>query len=101
MCGKDRPRYEWHSEHYRQPLKLYSVCRRCHYAIHIRFARPAYWATLIATLDPDGWFQRLQLDRDTLTRPFDLSYPHGVDGRVFVLNAFVTSLTASSATAGK
>lgn len=88
MCGEDRPRYEWHSEVYRQPLKLYSICRRCHYAIHIRFARLAYWVTLLGTLDPDGWFQRLRLDRETLMRPFDVSYPEGVSGEGMILENF-------------
>ena len=86
MCREDRPRYEWHSEDYRTPFKLYSLCRRCHYAVHIRFSKPAYWLALVRTLDPDGWFQALRLDPETLTRPFDLSYPLGLEGARFTLH---------------
>lgn len=67
-----------HSEDYADMSAFYAVCRRCHYAIHIRFRRPDFWKGYIAALDPTGWFQQLSLDPATLTRPFKETYPNGV-----------------------
>lgn len=85
MCGRRRPNNQLHSEDYRPPHRLYSLCRRCHYAVHIRFTHPAYWSALLTTLGPDGWFHQLRLDPETLTRPFDQSYPTGVLGATLTL----------------
>ena len=41
MCGcgpPDKP-VAWHAEDYRRADSVYAVCRRCHYALHIRFRR--------------------------------------------------------------
>ena len=67
-----------HSEDYTHPVAAYPVCRQCHFAIHIRFWRPEYWQGYIARLNPDGWFQRLSLDPETMTRPYSVSYPKGL-----------------------
>ncbi len=79
VCGAqpEKP-LGWHSEDYRTPFGAYAVCWRCHHAIHIRFRRPAYWKNHVSKLDPDGWFQALSLDPETLTRPFDETYPNGL-----------------------
>lgn len=68
-----------HSEDYRRPLDAYPVCTRCHYAIHIRFRRPAYWRRYVGALPVDGWFRRLAIDADSLHRNFDLTYPTGLE----------------------
>ena len=70
----------WHSEDYTDPMAAYAICGRCHYAIHIRFSRPNYWQSYIAKLDTGGWFQFLATDRESLTRPFDQTYPKGTLG---------------------
>lgn len=67
-----------HSEDYRTPLAFYPICRKCHYAVHMRFWRSDYWDGYIALLSPHGWFRQLRLDKGTLYRPFDQSYPDGL-----------------------
>ena len=69
---------KFHSEVYTMPLNPYAVCRRCHYAIHIRFSRPLFWQKFIKGIDPDCWVQMLSLDPATLTRPFNVTYPQGL-----------------------
>lgn len=65
----------WHAEDYRTHDSSFTVCKRCHYAIHIRFRRPDYWRGYISRLDPAGWFQNLSVDPQSLLRPFDQTYP--------------------------
>lgn len=63
MCGVRAPvPIAFHNERYDQPLTAYPVCGKCHYAIHIRFRRPAYWAKYLAKLEPRGWWTDLDLD---------------------------------------
>lgn len=71
----------WHSEDYRRPLDAFPICTRCHYALHIRFHRPAYWQRYIRSLDQAGWCQHLSVDPLSLTRAFDETYPGGQTGR--------------------
>ncbi|WP_370716112.1 hypothetical protein [Sphingomonas sp. IW22] len=77
MCGRVPSGLGYHNEDYRKPLTAYPICRRCHYAIHIRFRRPYYWREFIAPLDRNGWFQNLTPDPASLYRPYDLTYPEG------------------------
>lgn len=41
-CGPERS-LAYHAEDYRCPDSVYAICRRCHYAIHMRFLRPDHW----------------------------------------------------------
>ena len=81
-CG-NRPSkpLDWHSEDYRRPLDAFPICTRCHYALHIRFHRPAYWQRYISGLDPVVWCQYPTVDPSSLRRPFDETYPEGLPGR--------------------
>lgn len=79
VCGRSAPvPLGWHGEDYRDPLGEYAVCWRCHHAIHIRFKRPQYWCAYIEKVPPDCWVNLLSVDPDTLTRPFDETYPAGL-----------------------
>ncbi len=70
--------HQWHLEDYSDVLSAYPVCRRCHYAIHVRFAQPAYWARFTALLPASGWVRRLSLDPASLAAPFTATYPFGL-----------------------
>lgn len=79
VCGTalERP-HQWHLEDYTDVLSARPVCRRCHHAIHIRFAQPAYWARLKAVLPATSWVHRLSVDPAALTAPFTVTYPRGL-----------------------
>ena len=67
-----------HVEDYSQPLLVYPICRKCHMVLHLRFWQPTNWHDHIRTLNPQGWFQMLRCDPETLSRPFGESYPNGI-----------------------
>lgn len=71
-------RMEWHLEDYRNYLQPYSLCHRCHWALHARFERPQRWTRLIARYSCDCWFQKLTMDPLSKGRSFDLTYPTGL-----------------------
>lgn len=58
------PPHQHHLEDYNDPLSAFPICRRCHYAIHIRFRRPALWARFVAEVPADSWVRDLSLTRD-------------------------------------
>lgn len=76
-CALPRP-HQFHLEQYRDPMSAYPVCRRCHYAVHIRFRHPGCWARLLASLPTDGWFRQLSLDPASLRMPYERTYPMGL-----------------------
>lgn len=69
--------HQFHSETYHEPLSAYPVCRRCHYAIHIRFRRPQYWQRFLGELSPEAWVHQVTVDPASLTQPFCDTYPSG------------------------
>lgn len=83
VCG-NRPNkpLQWHSEDYRKPLDAHPICRGCHVRVHARFRHPDRWLAYTARLQPTGWFQGLTLDPQSLTRPFDESYPPRLSGHI-------------------
>lgn len=83
ICGTfqsvDAPiRMEWHLEDYRDYLRPYAICHRCHWALHSRFERPQRWQFLLATCPRDSWVRMLSMDPVSKQRPFDETYPNGV-----------------------
>jgi len=52
-------RHAWHLEDYAAPLSAYPICRRCHYAVHIRFRRPDYWQRFLRELPAKTWVHDL------------------------------------------
>jgi len=63
VCRKQLAKpHHWHLEDYTVPTSAYPVCRRCHYAIHIRFARPALWHRFLSELPPGAWVADLSVD---------------------------------------
>lgn len=70
----------WHSEDYRHPLDALPICRGCHVRVHARFQHPNSWRAFIRPLDASAWFQNLSVDPQSLTRPFDETYPGGLAG---------------------
>lgn len=73
-----RMRHQWHLEDYRDVLSAYPVCRRCHHAIHVRFAQTDYWQRLLKEVPVATWVHDLSVDIVTLTRPFDETYLNGL-----------------------
>lgn len=68
-----------HLEDYREPLKVYGCCKRCHAAVHARFRDPDRWAELMERHSRAGtWFMRLSLDPASQWQPFDVTYPSGL-----------------------
>lgn len=68
-----------HLERYDTPLEGYGCCRRCHAAIHARFARPDSWKRLLARLGVTrGWVTALSLDPGSQWRPFSETYDRGL-----------------------
>ena len=67
-----------HLEDYSQPLAIYPICRKCHMLLHLRFWQRDVWLSHISLLKPMGWFQQLRCDPETLSRPFEESYPSGI-----------------------
>lgn len=51
--------HQWHLEDYTAPLSAYPICRRCHYAVHIRFRRPDYWQRFLRELGAKTWVHDL------------------------------------------
>lgn len=100
VCERSDVPLAFHSEDYRQPLSAITVCRSCHYAIHIRFRRPEWWLARIAKLDARGWFQFLTLDPQSLLRPFDETYP-SPKGSVYAIVSCVRSNMKSVASDGR
>jgi hypothetical protein len=68
----------WHSEDYRRPLDALPICRGCHVRVHARFQHPKSWQAFIRNLEEGAWFQNLSVDPQSLTRPFDETYPGGL-----------------------
>ncbi len=77
-CGPERP-LAYHCEDYRLTESAYAICRRCHYAIHIRFLRPDHWQSMVRQYQyPGAWFTLLSLDPASRQTPYDRLYPHGL-----------------------
>lgn len=51
--------HHWHLERYEDPLSAYPICRRCHYAVHIRCHRPDYWQRFLRNLPGRTWVHDL------------------------------------------
>jgi hypothetical protein len=80
-CGPDERPLAYHGEDYRSMDSVYAICRRCHYAIHIRFRRPDHWRKVLRQHQyPGAWFTLLSIDPASLWRPFDETYPQGLPG---------------------
>jgi len=68
-----------HLEDYRQPLKVYGCCKRCHAAVHARFRDPDRWHDLMMRHSRAGeWFTRLSLDPASQWQQYDVTYPSGL-----------------------
>lgn len=68
-----------HLEDYREPLKVYGCCKRCHAAVHARFRDPYRWQDLMERYGRAGqWFTLLSLDPASQWQPFDVTYPSGL-----------------------
>ena len=80
-CGPEERPLAYHGEDYRSMDSVYAICRRCHYAIHIRFRRPDHWRKVVRCHEyPGAWFTLLSTDPASLWRPFDETYPQGLPG---------------------
>lgn len=53
--------HQFHAEEYGDPLSAFPICRRCHYAVHIRFRRPYYWQRFLRGLPERAWVHDLAL----------------------------------------
>lgn len=73
------PRIALHDEDYAHPLRAYPICLRCHNLLHRRFSQPEPWLRLLRQHARDNcWFAMLSLDRQSLQRPFNETYPDGL-----------------------
>jgi len=53
----------WHDEDYFRPWLPYSISRRSHQLLHMRFRRPDLWEKFLAEMAlPVGWFRQLSLN---------------------------------------
>lgn len=77
ICGA--PATEWHDEDYRDCLNPFAVCRRCHIAVHGRFADAQRWIAFIDLYsETDQWAWQVTIDPLSKFRQFELTYPNGV-----------------------
>lgn len=84
-----------HLEDYRQPLKVYGCCKRCHAAVHARFRDPDRWQALMLRHNREGeWFTLLSLDPASQWQPFDLTYPSGLPWKPPVADPIFDFLTS-------
>ncbi len=79
-CGWSCENPVWiHDDNYADPLAAYSVCRRCHRALHQRFDDPAPWTALVQNHGANGkWFTQLSMDPLSRFRPYAAIYPDGL-----------------------
>lgn len=51
--------HAWHLEDYADIFSAVPICRRCHHAVHVRFACPDYWLRFLAEAPGAAWVHDL------------------------------------------